>query len=71
MIRRGADIFILSEDESTYIPIGTGLSSENIGDVLLDIVEIQAGEYLGEDDIMWLEDLYGKAGKDRCNVIYC
>ena len=63
-VRRGEDTFVLSENESTYIPIGTVHSLENIGDVPLDIVEIQSGDYLGEDDIVRLEDLYGRAGQD-------
>ena len=63
-VRRGEDTFILSENESTYIPIGTVHSLENIGDVPLDVVEIQSGDYLGEDDIVRLEDLYGRAGQD-------
>ena len=64
-VRRGEDIFTLSENESTYIPIGTVHSLENIGDVPLDIVEIQSGDYLGEGDIVRLEDLYGRADKNR------
>ena len=63
-VRRGEDIFTLSENESTYIPIGTVHSLENIGEVPLDIVEIQSGDYLGEDDIVRLEDLYGRAGQE-------
>ena len=63
-VRRGEDIFTSSENESTYIPIGTVHSLENIGDVPLDIVEIQSGDYLGEDDIVRLEDLYGRAGQE-------
>ena len=64
-VRRGEEIFTLSENESTYIPIGTVHSLENIGDVPLDIVEIQSGDYLGEGDIVRLEDLYGRADKNR------
>ena len=63
-VRRGEDTFVLSENESTYIPIGTVHSLENIGDVPLEIVEIQSGDYLGEDDIVRLEDLYGRTLKD-------
>ena len=54
----------MSENESTYIPIGTVHSLENIGGVPLDVVEIQSGDYLGEDDIVRLADLYGRAGQD-------
>ena len=62
-ITRGEDTFLLSENESTYIPIGTRHRIENPGKVLLHIVEIQSGSYLGEDDIVRFEDQYGRQGR--------
>jgi mannose-1-phosphate guanylyltransferase/mannose-6-phosphate isomerase len=54
--------FLLSENESTYIPIGEVHRLENPGKVPLEIIEVQSGCYLGEDDIVRLEDSYGRAG---------
>jgi mannose-1-phosphate guanylyltransferase/mannose-6-phosphate isomerase len=54
--------FLLSENESTYIPIGAKHRIENPGKVPLHIVEVQSGTYLGEDDIVRLEDNYGRQG---------
>ncbi len=54
--------FLLSENESTYIPIGTKHRIENPGKVPLHIVEVQSGSYLGEDDIVRFEDSYGRQG---------
>jgi mannose-1-phosphate guanylyltransferase/mannose-6-phosphate isomerase len=54
--------FLLSENESTYIPIGATHSIENPGKVPLHIVEVQSGSYLGEDDIVRFEDSYGRQG---------
>ncbi len=59
-IRIGDDIKTLSENESTYIPVGTVHSLENPGEVPLEIIEVQTGSYLGEDDIVRLEDRYGR-----------
>lgn len=53
----------LHENESVYIPKGTVHYLENPGKVELDIIEIQSGEYLGEDDIIRLEDQYGRSDK--------
>lgn len=53
--------FIMQENESTYIPIGEVHSLENPGKVPLEIIEIQTGSYLGEDDIVRLNDIYGRA----------
>jgi len=52
--------FVLSEGESTYIPIGVIHALENNTDKPLEIVEVQSGEYLGEDDIVRFEDIYGR-----------
>jgi mannose-1-phosphate guanylyltransferase/mannose-6-phosphate isomerase len=54
--------FLLSENESTYIPIGATHRIENPGKVPLHIVEVQSGSYLGEDDIVRFEDNYGRKG---------
>ena len=54
--------FLLSENESTYIPIGASHRIENPGKVALHIVEVQSGSYLGEDDIVRFEDSYGRQG---------
>ena len=54
--------FLMSENESTYIPIGATHRIENPGKVALHIVEVQSGSYLGEDDIVRFEDNYGRQG---------
>lgn len=52
---------ILTEDQSSYIPLGTRHRLENPGRIPLEIIEIQTGSYLGEDDILRFEDTYGRA----------
>ena len=59
----GDKTFILSENESTYIPVGEIHALENPGEVSLEIIEVQSGAYLGEDDIVRLEDIYGRVSK--------
>ncbi|HIJ90022.1 MAG: mannose-1-phosphate guanylyltransferase/mannose-6-phosphate isomerase [Desulfobulbaceae bacterium] len=59
-IINGDQAIILSENQSTYIPLGTKHRLENPGTILLEIIEIQTGSYLGEDDIERFEDLYGR-----------
>ena len=54
--------FLLSENQSTYIPVGSTHRIENPGKVPLHIVEVQSGSYLGEDDIVRFEDNYGRQG---------
>jgi mannose-1-phosphate guanylyltransferase/mannose-6-phosphate isomerase len=54
--------FLLSENESTFIPVGATHRIENPGKVALHIVEVQSGSYLGEDDIVRFEDNYGRQG---------
>jgi len=56
----GDKTFILSKNESTYIPIGVTHSLQNPGKVPLEIIEVQSGSYLGEDDIVRFEDIYGR-----------
>jgi mannose-1-phosphate guanylyltransferase/mannose-6-phosphate isomerase len=60
-ITRGDDVFILSENESTYIPQGEMHRLENAGPVPLEMVEVQSGTYFGEDDIIRVEDFYGRS----------
>lgn len=60
-VTRGEDRFLLSENESTYIPIGTKHRLANPGKVPLEIIEVQSGTYLGEDDIVRYDDSYGRA----------
>lgn len=52
--------FVLHEDESTYIPVGATHRLENSGKIPLEIIEVQTGSYLGEDDIERMEDVYGR-----------
>jgi mannose-1-phosphate guanylyltransferase len=59
-VTNGEKTFILSENESTYIPAGVIHALENPGKVSLEIIEIQSGSYLGEDDIVRFEDIYGR-----------
>ena len=59
-VTRGEDVFILSENESTYIPVGTQHRLENPGTIALEIIEVQSGSYLGEDDIVRFEDIYNR-----------
>jgi len=57
----GDRTFLLQENESTFIPTGQKHRLENPGKVPLRIIEVQSGSYLGEDDIVRLEDLYGRS----------
>ncbi|HZT05244.1 MAG TPA: mannose-1-phosphate guanylyltransferase/mannose-6-phosphate isomerase [Steroidobacteraceae bacterium] len=61
-ITRGDEVFLLEENQSTYIPIGVRHRIENPGKIPLHIIEVQSGSYLGEDDIVRLEDHYGRKG---------
>jgi mannose-1-phosphate guanylyltransferase/mannose-6-phosphate isomerase len=61
-ITRNDEVFLLSENESTYIPVGATHRIENPGKVPLHIIEVQSGSYLGEDDIVRFEDNYGRKG---------
>ena len=62
-VTRGDEVFLLHENESTYIPVETVHRLENPGDVALHVVEVQSGGYLGEDDIVRFEDHYGRTGE--------
>ena len=59
-VTKGDDVFLLSENQSTYIPIGVTHRLENPGTLPLEIIEVQSGSYLGEDDIVRFEDDYGR-----------
>lgn len=60
-VTRGEDIFLVTENESTYIPLGTRHRLENPGKVPLEMIEVQSGAYLGEDDIVRFEDNFGRS----------
>lgn len=59
----GEQELILSENQSTYIPLGVKHSLSNPGKVPLELIEVQSGIYLGEDDIVRFEDRYGRLAK--------
>jgi mannose-1-phosphate guanylyltransferase len=52
---------LVSENESVYIPIGAVHALENPGKIPIELIEIQTGSYLGEDDIVRIKDRYGRA----------
>ena len=60
-IQNGQESFLLKEDEATYIPSGTMHRLENPGVIPLELIEVQIGSYLGEDDIVRFEDEYGRS----------
>jgi mannose-1-phosphate guanylyltransferase len=62
-VTNGDKTFLLSENESTYIPVGVVHALENPGKVKLELIEVQSGSYLGEDDIVRFEDIYGRLTK--------
>jgi mannose-1-phosphate guanylyltransferase len=62
-VTKGDDTFLLSENQSTYIPVGVVHALENPGKVDLELIEVQSGTYLGEDDIVRFEDLYGRSNE--------
>jgi mannose-1-phosphate guanylyltransferase len=59
-VTNGDETFLLTENESTYIPIGIVHALENPGKVPLELIEVQSGSYLGEDDIVRFSDRYGR-----------
>ncbi|WP_374518868.1 mannose-1-phosphate guanylyltransferase/mannose-6-phosphate isomerase [Hydrogenophaga sp.] len=59
-VTRGQEVFLVSENQSTYIPIGELHRLHNPGKLELEMIEVQSGSYLGEDDIVRLEDRYGR-----------
>ena len=60
-VTNGEKTFLVTENESTYIPIGQVHCLENPGKVDLEMIEVQSGSYLGEDDIVRFKDVYGRA----------
>jgi len=62
----GEDTLMLTEDQSNYIPLGTRHRLENPGVIPLEIIEIQTGTYLGEDDIVRFNDSYGRVEDTGC-----
>lgn len=63
LITVGEQEITLGEDQSTYIPLGTVHRLENPGKIPLELIEVQTGSYLGEDDIVRVEDRYGRSGE--------
>lgn len=59
-VTRGDEVLLLSENQSAYIPIGVRHRLENPGKVPLELIEVQSGSYLGEDDIVRYDDVYGR-----------
>ncbi|MUK39991.1 mannose-1-phosphate guanylyltransferase/mannose-6-phosphate isomerase [Aliivibrio fischeri] len=59
-VTNGNETILLTEDQSTYIPLGTIHALENPGKIPLELIEVQTGSYLGEDDIVRFEDRYGR-----------
>ncbi len=64
LVTRNEEQFTLSENESTFIPLGAVHRLENPGRIPLEIIEVQSGAYLGEDDIVRFEDDYGRQSED-------
>lgn len=59
-VTKGDETILVTEDQSTYIPLGTIHALENPGKIPLEMIEVQTGSYLGEDDIVRFEDRYGR-----------
>jgi mannose-1-phosphate guanylyltransferase/mannose-6-phosphate isomerase len=62
LVTRGTEEILLTENQSTYIPVGVKHRLENPGKTELELIEVQSGGYLGEDDIVRFDDSYGRAG---------
>ena len=62
-VTNGDKDILLTENQSTYIPVGVVHALENPGKVPLELIEVQSGSYLGEDDIVRFEDIYGRVSK--------
>jgi mannose-1-phosphate guanylyltransferase/mannose-6-phosphate isomerase len=63
-VTNGDEVFLLTENESTYIPAGAKHRLENPGLIPLEIIEVRSGRYLGEDDIVRFEDRYNRVGEE-------
>ena len=59
-VTKGDEAFLLTENQSTYIPLGVTHRLENPGKTPLEMIEVQSGSYLGEDDIIRIKDQYGR-----------
>jgi mannose-1-phosphate guanylyltransferase/mannose-6-phosphate isomerase len=59
-VTRGKDVYLVSENQSTYIPLGEVHRLHNPGKTALELIEVQSGSYLGEDDIVRIDDQYGR-----------
>jgi len=60
-VRRDDEEMLVTENESVYLPVGSVHSLHNPGKIPLELIEVQSGAYLGEDDIVRFEDLYGRS----------
>jgi mannose-1-phosphate guanylyltransferase/mannose-1-phosphate guanylyltransferase/mannose-6-phosphate isomerase len=60
-VQRDEESILLSENQSVYLPLGCVHRMENPGMIPLHLIEVQVGSYLGEDDIVRLEDTYGRS----------
>jgi mannose-1-phosphate guanylyltransferase/mannose-6-phosphate isomerase len=63
LVTNGDNEIILTENQSTYIPLGITHRLKNPGKIPLELIEVQSGAYLGEDDIVRFEDTYGRVEK--------
>jgi mannose-1-phosphate guanylyltransferase/mannose-6-phosphate isomerase len=64
-ITKGSEVITVTENESTYIPLGAKHRLENPGKIPLELIEVQSGSYLGEDDIERFDDRYGRKGTNK------
>jgi mannose-1-phosphate guanylyltransferase/mannose-1-phosphate guanylyltransferase/mannose-6-phosphate isomerase len=67
-VTRDHEVFELKANESTFIPLGAVHRLENAGDTEMTVIEVQCGSYLGEDDIVRLDDVYGRTPNDAPKV---
>ena len=63
-VTHGDSVQLVTENQSVYIPVGQIHSLENPGKILLEMIEVQSGSYLGEDDIVRFDDRYGRIEED-------
>ena len=59
-VTRGTEVFLLTENQSTFIPLGEIHRLHNPGKTALEMIEVQSGSYLEEDDIVRYDDQYGR-----------
>ncbi len=64
----GEQVITINTNESTFIPAGNKHRLQNLTDSPIVIIEVQSGHYLGEDDIIRFEDIYGRAKQDTVNI---